>query len=264
MHKITAVVVTGGSSGIGTSLITVLQSLIEYRLICNLSRTEPENNLKSLNIKHFPCDLTDSRALAEAADAVIKEISANGGDGEVLVINNSGFGSSGHFQDCEPGRQLAMVDLNIRAVVDLTARLLPLLTERGGGVINIASTAAWQPTPTMATYGATKAFLMSWTLALNNDLRGIGVRALCVCPGPTETAFFSNSGFGRKKLPNRMSAEAVARKSLEAWAAGRSLVVTGVINRLMVTLSRLFPQSWVTPFSGFVLRKAQDKQVATR
>ena len=89
-----------------------------------------------------------------------------------------------------------MIDLNVRAVVQLTGRLLPLLKARGGAIVNVASTAAFQPTPWMATYGATKAFVLNWSLALNQDLRGTGVRVLVVCPGTTETEFFKRAGRG--------------------------------------------------------------------
>lgn len=99
-----------------------------------------------------------------------------------------------------------MIDLNVRAVVDLSSRLLPVILPRGGTIVTIASTAAFQPTPFLATYGATKAFVRNWSLALNEDLRGIKVRTLTVCPGPTRSNFFKAAGF--ETLPMDQSAPA--------------------------------------------------------
>ncbi|MDP4694598.1 MAG: SDR family NAD(P)-dependent oxidoreductase, partial [Opitutales bacterium] len=106
-----------------------------------------------------------------------------------------GYGDYGRMPDLDIGKQLNMIDLNVRAVVDLTTRLLPQLLERGGAIVNIASTSAFQPTPFLATYGATKAFVLNWTLALNEDLRGTSVRALAICPGPTRSNFYKSAGF---------------------------------------------------------------------
>src|SRR5207244_895627 len=102
--------------------------------------------------------------------------------GRILLINNSGFGTFGRFPEAELAKQLEMIDVNTRAVVHLTGLLLPLLQARGGAIITICSTMSFQPTPYAATYGATKAFALHWSLALNEELRGSGVRALAVCP----------------------------------------------------------------------------------
>ena len=128
--------------------------------------------------------------MADDLEAFLDEVS----EGAIILINNSGFGDYGPMDLLDRDKQLNMMDLNMRAPVDLTLRLLPQLKERGGAVVNIASTAAFQPTPFMATYGSTKAFVLHWTLALTEDLKRTGVRVLAVCPGPTRSNFFRAAG----------------------------------------------------------------------
>src|SRR5580704_2071483 len=175
-----AVVLTGGSSGIGKSFIRTMAIMRPDLEFFNLSRHAPDIKDSKLKLRHFACDLAQP-AQVEAAAAQVEEIlNREGSAGRVLLINNSGFGSYGPFPEPDLAHQLGMIDVNIRALVQLTARLLPALRARGGVVMNIASTAAFQPTPWMATYGATKAFVLHWSLALNEELRGSGVRALAV------------------------------------------------------------------------------------
>lgn len=210
---------------------------------------------------HFACDLSDAGQVAAAAEQLQARIEAAPA-GEVLLINNSGFGDYGPTQEAEAGKQLNMLDLNIRAVVDLTLRLLPQILVRGGAVMNIASTAAFQPTPYLATYGASKAFVLNWTLALNEDLRGTKVRAMAVCPGPTRSNFFKRAGFstppmeagGLNQLLD-MTADEVAERALRGLARGKPLVVTGWINRCITFFGGKLPRVWVSRMGGKVLRK---------
>lgn len=253
LQKKTATVITGGSSGIGRCFITHLTTYKPDLWVCNLSRSEPKDFSKSLNFRHLTCDLADPLTVDRVIPEVISAVKAAAPEGEILLINNSGFGSYGVVQQQDPARQLAMVDVNVRSLVALTLALLPLLQQRGGAIVNIASTASFQPTPWMATYGATKAFVQSWTLGLHEDLRGTQVRALCVCPGPTETAFFGNSGFGGKKIPGRMSADAVVEASLQALAADRALIINGLRNRLTVGLARMVPVTVAARVARWVL-----------
>ena len=181
--------------------------------------------------------------------------------GEVLLINNSGFGDYGRLQELNRTKQLQMIDLNVRAVVDLTAHLLPQMLERGGCVVNVASTASFQPTAYLATYGATKAFVLNWTLALGEDLRGTKVRTLAVCPGPTRSNFFKSAGFetppmqeGVSLTPD-MTSEQVADLTLQALAKGKSLLVTGWRNKLIAFFGSKFPIIVVTRVGAAILRK---------
>lgn len=164
--------------------------------------------------------------------------------GRVLLINNSGFGTYGRFPEPALSEQLAMADVNMRAVLHLTGLLLPELKRRGGAVMNIASTAAFQPTPYLGTYGATKAFLLHWSIALDEELRGSGVRVLAVCPGPTSTGFSQRAGLKPGQLAEgpRMTAENVVLASWRALAAGRSVVIPGARNRFLARLAGLTPK----------------------
>ncbi len=228
--------------------------------ICNLSRSEPEVFLGENGV-HLPTDLSDPEQLAGSTDQ-LNDIILEAAPGEVLLVNNSGFGDYGPSQEAEMHKQLQMIDLNVRAVVDLSLRLLPQMQKRGGVIMNIASTAAFQPTPYLATYGATKSFVLNWSLALNEDLRGSKVSAMAVCPGPTRSNFFKRAGFdtppmeagGFNKLLD-MSADEVADIALRGLAKGKPLVVTGFLNQCIAFFGSKVPRVWVARIGGRVLRK---------
>ena len=260
LKKISVIIVTGGSSGIGYSIIKVLYKVETSITLCNISRTRMDDFSDHKNYIHLATDLSNPDELRKSAER-LKTMLTEAAPGEVLLFNNSGFGDYGCQQTLSRSKQLNMIDLNVRAVVDLTTRLLPDLLRRGGCVINIASTAAFQPTPYFATYGATKAFVLNWTLALNEDLRGTKVRALAVCPGPTRTNFFKAAGFSEPPMnqgANRlldMSSEEVAIKTLKAVVNGKSLLITGWQNKLIAFLGSKLPIVLVTRIGGAFLRK---------
>src|SRR5208282_1024485 len=168
-------------------------------------------------------------ALAQVEDFLTRRAPT----GKILLVNNSGFGAYGRFPEPSVDHQLEMLDVNIRAVVQLTGSLLPALKARGGAVVTIASTAAFQPTAYLSAYGASKAFVLHWSLALNEELRGTGVRTLAVCPGPTSTDFFRRAGLSEKSVPDAFgeTSEQVVLASLRAIAAGKAMVVSGWRNK---------------------------------
>lgn len=252
--KYRAVVITGGSSGIGESFLASIINLDQNVLICNLSRQKPKIEIENIRFNHFACDLSKSENIEAVVPQVIDLLDKNEPEGPVLLINNSGFGSYGEFQEMELSRQLEMVAVNVSAVVHLAGLLLPLMLRRGGAVVNVASTAAFQPTPYMATYGGTKAFLLNWSLALGEDLKETGVRVLAVCPGPTETNFFKLAGSDAGSN-YRQSPEEVVDLTWKALAAGKSFVVTGWVNRLLACIVRFIPLSWLTKISREVLKQ---------
>lgn len=263
-NRFSVIIVTGGSSGIGCSIIKAIQKIVPEAHLCNLSRSKPDIFLGK-NGQHYSVDLSDSSTLAEVATELEAKIEAAPA-GEILLVNNSGFGDYGRMPDLEIDKQLSMIDLNVRAVVDLTARLLPELLKRGGTIVNIASTAAFQPTPFLATYGATKAFVRNWSLALNEDLRGSKVRALAVCPGPTRSNFFKAAGFDTPPMDGGanksldMTSEEVARLTLDAIAKERALLVTGWKNRCIAFFGSKMPLLAVTQMGAFILRKLRLEQ----
>ncbi len=250
LQTFSAVIVTGGSSGIGKSFIDLIGNLQPALRICNLSRSAPVIKDEKLILCHIPCDLGRPGSVEQAAGEVVAFLNRDVPAGRVLLINNSGFGAYGHFPEPNLQHQLEMLDVNIRGLVELTGRLLPILRARGGVVMNIASTAAFQPTPYMAAYGASKAFVLHWSLALNEEWRGSGLRSMAVCPGPTATQFFRRAGLKQGSVGDALSlpTEAVVMEALRALAAGRSLVVPGWKNKVSAAAGGFAPKrlaAWI-------------------
>ena len=215
-----------------------------------------------LKLRHFACDLSQAAEIDRVAPELEQLIGREAPAGRILLINNSGFGAYGAFPAGNLGHQLELVDVNVRAVLHLTGRLLPLLKARGGAIISVASAAAFQPTPWMAAYGASKAFVLHWSLALHEELRGTGVRTLAVCPGPVPTEFSRRAGMRLAKVSDRLSqsAEEVAKESLQALGRGRRQVVTGWTNRAITLIGGKLSKpaaarvaAWV--LEGYDLRK---------
>ena len=147
----------------------------------------------------LPVDLTDRAARAALPD----RIAAPGCRRDILV-NNAGFSTMGRVSESDPDAELTMVEVDVAAVVDLCSRLLPGMVERGrGALLNVASTAAFQPLPGQAAYGAGKAFVLSYTQSLVGELKGSGVTATCLCPGPVQTGFGERAGFTRRRPRRR-------------------------------------------------------------
>ncbi len=162
-----------------------------------------------------------------------------------VLVNNAGFGARGALVELDLGRQLEMVRLNVEALTALTRHLLPdMLARRGGGVLNVASTAAFQPGPFMAVYYATKAYVLSFSEALAEETRGTGVTVTALAPGPTVTGFEKEAGLERTLLFKfgPMAAAPVARAGHRAFRKGRALVITGLVNRVLAFSTRLAPR----------------------
>lgn len=263
LNSFSTVVITGGSSGIGKSFIHLCAKLRPELVFCNLSRRHPGEIISAERLNHFACDVSRPANVDRAADEVIALLEKEQKPGQILLINNSGFGSYGLFPEPDLPHQLEMIDVNIRGLIQLTGRMLPLLRERGGAIINVASTAAFQPTAYMATYGATKAFVLHWSLALNEELRGTGVRALAVCPGPTSTEFFRRAGLQPGTAPDAMSmtVDDVVLQSLSALGAGRAQVVTGWKNKVIAFVSSKLPKPLAARVGRAVLARFRLSQV---
>lgn len=241
-----AAIITGGSSGIGAAFIELFARLNGRAWLGNLSRSEPPLLRSQPRLRHFPCDLRDRESIPGVVQQISQSIANDADKGPILLVNNSGFGAYGPFPEPELQRHLQMLEVNISAPVHLVGEFLQLLDERGGSIVNVASTAAFQPCPYLATYGATKAFLMNWSLALSHDLAPRGIQVLCVCPGPTKTNFFRAAGFETPPPQggSGMTSEIVARQSLQALERGRRLVVNGWSNRFLAFASSKLPRTW--------------------
>jgi len=254
-----AVVITGASSGIGEEFVKAITAQNPQAKFFNLSRSSPDDTLTAGQLEHCQADLSNAAGQEAAISAVETWLDGTGQAGGILLINNSGFGSFGFFPEPSLERSLQMIDLNVRAPVAITSRLLSHMKARGGAVINISSTAAFQPTPFFAVYGGTKAFLMNWSLGLWRELRDTNVHVLCVCPGPTNTNFFRVAGFAKAPVSEKMqqTSAQVVQETLRALAARRPLVVCGWSNKLAVMISSRIPRVLVTMLTYATLKKLQ-------
>lgn len=238
---------------------------LDARLVfCNLSRRKPEIKISPERLNHLPCDLSRAAEVERSALAVTEWLRRERAVGRVLLINNSGFGTYGRFPEPNLAHQLEMLDVNIRALVQLTGLLLPVLRERGGAVLNVASTAAFQPTAYMATYGASKAFVLNWSLALNEELRGSALRALVVCPGATATEFQQRAGLKRDGVAPALSmdGEEVVMIALRALATGKAQVVTGWKNKLATLAGSIPSRPLAARMAAKVIARLRLKQVS--
>ena len=253
--------ITGASSGIGEVFARRLAAL--GRNVLLVARSEDKlitlcNELgrsNSVRAQYVAMDLSDPRS----PRLLLEETQRRGLTIDTL-INNAGFGSFGDFTGQEIDRELNMIDLNIKSLVELTYRFLPAMRERKqGAIINVASTAGFQAVPFMATYAATKAFVLSFSEALWEENRPYGIKVLALCPGVTETNFFEAAR--GKKPPARaaQSPEDVVDTALRALARGKSHVVSGWTNRAMTEVERFVPRSMVTRVAGRMMRAEYDK-----
>ncbi len=165
-----------------------------------------------------------------------------------ILVNNAGFGTHGLFVESNIDEQLRMMQLNISTLTHLTRLLLPsMVAQRNGKILNVASTAAFQPGPFMSVYYASKAYVLSFSEALANELRGTGVTVTALCPGPTRTEFQVRAKIGQTKLMNGriMDAKSVAQIGYQALMQGRSVAIPGIRNNLLALAVRWLPRALV-------------------
>jgi len=248
--------ITGASSGIGAAFARKLAT--RGRNVLLVARSEDKlialcnelGRLTSIRAQYLALDLQQHEAGAQLFEETQKrELEID------TLINNAGFGSMGDFAKLDPDRELEMIELNVRALVDLTHRFLPPMRERKRGtIINVASTAAFQPVPYMATYAATKAFVLSFSEALWEENRLHGVHVMALCPGVTETNFFQASEIDRPPMRTIQTPEEVVETALRALDRKKNLVVSGWTNWFTVEAQRVVPRSLVTKAVGKALR----------
>lgn len=236
--------VTGASSGIGESFARelaargmdlVLVARSEGKLRALASELAKRHGV---GVEVVASDLSrDGAARALHAQCEEKGLHVD------LLVNNAAFGTHGPFHEAPFARQHEQVTLNVTAVVDLSHLFLPGMVERGeGGIINVASIAAYQPLPYMATYGATKAFVLSFTEALWAEIRERGVRVLALCPGPVETGFFDVVGTREVAVGPMATPEQVVLAGLRGLEKGSPSLIVGLRNWMQSNLPRLFPR----------------------
>jgi uncharacterized protein len=234
-------VITGASAGLGVDFARQL-SKRGHRLVLAARRKDRLEALaKELgNARAIAIDLSK----ANAAGKLIADIEANR---EVvdLLVNNAGFGLIGRFAELDAKRERQMVDLNIGALTDLCRLVAPGMIERkSGGILNVASTAAFQPGPKMAVYFATKAYVLSLTEALHEELKPHGIKVTCLCPGPTHTEFGEVAGFGGNGIFDKVAMESpdVVETGLKGLDRNKAVVITGLLNKIAATSTRFVPR----------------------
>lgn len=247
--KVETVLVTGASSGIGRELARCFAAdrcrlilLARKRHVLQALADELREAHKTQS-EVFQVNLSQPETPAR----LFEHLQVNGTKVDVLV-NNAGFGAQGAFAELPLERQLEMVQVNVTAVTHLTRLLLPGMIERHhGGVLNVASTAAFQPGPGMAVYYATKAFVLSFSEAVAEELAGTGVTVTALCPGPTDTDFAraANAKFSHSFMKAAMSSEAVARIGHDAFRKGQVVAIAGRRNQLLALAVRVAPRSIV-------------------
>jgi short-subunit dehydrogenase len=257
----TTALVTGASGGIGLELARLLASAGSNLLLVARTGDRLAAAAQDLARTHGieAAAVAVDLARPDAVDRIVEEAAARGLQIDVLV-NNAGVGSFGAFVDTPPGDQLRLLQINVVALTALTSRLLPgMVARRRGRVLNVASTAAFQPGPLMAVYYASKAYVLSLSEALSNETAGTGVTVTCLCPGPTRTDFHDRAGLQNSRLFSSlqvMDAAAVAAAGYDGMMAGRAVVIPGIGNKLGVQMLRIAPRALVRR----IVRRIQDRR----
>jgi uncharacterized protein len=237
--------ITGASSGIGAALAhefaanghdVVLVARREQALAALADAIAAKGASR-------PAVLRADVARADATQVIAEALDRRGLEPDV-VVNNAGFGLVGTADTLDRAEQLAMIDLNVRALTDLSLAFVDSLKRRKGGILNVASIAAFMPGPGMAVYYASKAYVLSFSEALHRELKPKGVRVTVLCPGPVPTEFQARAGMAADAFPRLLtrSAEQVARDGYRGLKEGRRVLVPGFVNSVVTTLTRFAPR----------------------
>ena len=253
-----ATLITGASSGIGEAFARALATRGHNLLL--VARSEDKlirlcgelGTTTTIQCQHVALDLSKSESPAK-----LFEETKNRGLEIDLLINNAGFGSMGEFMTQDLAHELNMIDLNVRSLVETTHRFLqPMRERKSGAIINVASTAGFQPVPYMATYAATKAFVLSFSEALWEENRPYGIEVLALCPGVTETGFFAAAQIQKPPARTSETPEQVVETALRGLKRRKSSIISGAPNKVMVASERFVPRSFVLRTIGSVMRGA--------
>ena len=249
----TTALVTGASAGLGAEFARQLAAsghdlILTARRTDRLEALAAELRAAGVIVTVIAADLGDPAG----PDALMAAIDAAGLHVDTLV-NNAGLGHRGAFAELPVAGQQAMIDVNVRALVTLAHAVLPGMIARGnGGILNVASSAAFQPGPWMAVYYASKAFVLSFSEALHEEVKGAGVRVAALCPGPVHTEFAGLAGMEDMAVFDRMAtpADAVVRDGLAALAANHAVKVSGTMNAIAAASVRFAPRFLVRQLAG--------------
>jgi len=243
--------VTGASAGLGVDFARQLSKRGHPLVLAARRKDRLQALAKELgNARVIAIDLSKKDAPAK----LMADLQAKG---EIvdLLVNNAGFGLIGRFAELDAGREREMIDLNVGTLTDLCRAVAPgMIDRKSGGIINVASTAAFQPGPKMAVYFATKAYVLSLTEALHEELKPHGIKVTCLCPGPTRTEFGDVAGFGGNGLFDRVAMESpeVVAAGLKGLDRNQAVVVPGFVNKLTASSGRFAPRSVVRKIAGAI------------
>jgi short-subunit dehydrogenase len=245
--------ITGGSGGIGAGLATVFAENGHELVLVSRNRDKLEAHGQAVRDRFgvrvicIPEDLADPDGPRRLHQTIVaRQLDVH------YLVNNAGVALFGKFATTDLDTELKMIQLNATSIVDLTKRLLAPMIERGSGkILNVASTAAFVPGPWMSVYYATKAFLLSFSEAINYELAGSGITVTTLCPGPTTSGFTARAGAGRSRLFSGllMDATDVARVGYDAMMKGKPLAIPGWRNKLVPVVARLSPRPMVAMLS---------------
>ena len=241
------VLVTGASSGIGRELARCFAAAGARLVLVARNQAALQALAEELQQRHGSTSLILVQDLSapDAVDTLLAALQAQAIAIDILV-NNAGFGAYGRFADLDWQRQQQLLQVNIHVLTELSYKLLPGMLARGkGGILNVASTAAFQAGPMQSVYFASKAYVLSFSEGLAEEYRGRGLHICCLCPGPTHTQFGNIAGMQNTWLSRLfMSAERVAAIGYHGYHRGQVVIVAGGVNRIGTLLTRLLPRAW--------------------
>ena len=240
------VLITGATTGIGYELAK-LYAKDENNLILvardedRLKEVKEELGLYSINIYTVALDLSEDNSCEKVLDFVNKNnLSVD------ILINNAGIGSFGYLSEIEMEKELKLIDVNIRALTELTKIFLPAMIEHEeGAIMNVASTAAFCAGPKMATYYASKSYVLNFTEALYEEVRGSNIKISCLCPGPVKTNFQDKSGIRKKEAAKKalMTPKEVAEVAYRDFKKGKLIIIPGFKNKVIILFNKIIPRS---------------------
>lgn len=257
-------VITGASSGIGLELAKIF-ARDGHRLVL-IARSGDK-------LEHLADEIASSGAARplvlvidleqrDAGDKIAAALAQHNLEPQ-FIVNNAGFGLNGEAVTQSRAEQFAMIDLNIRTVTDLSLRFALALERHRGGLLNVASVAGFVPGPQAAVYYATKAYVLSFTQALHQEWKARGIRVTALCPGPVPSGFQARAGVPRRALkgPSVVTADKVAEQGYRGLMAGQMMVVPGLVNKIVVFLSRILPRKTMLAAADERQRRRQAHRV---
>ena len=261
LHPVT--LITGASAGIGTALARKFAAKGHDLVL--VARREAQLNTVAAEIVaaggKLPVVVAIDLTRIDAPVRLAHELGSRGLEPEI-VVNNAGFGLLGLAAELDRGEQLAMIDLNVRALTDLSLRFVDSLARHKGGVLNVGSVAGFLPGPGMAVYYATKAYVLSFSEALHKELSPRGVRVSVLCPGPVPTEFQAHAGMGDVSAKSLLGCtpEEIADVGYDGFMRGKRVILPDLPNKIVPLIPRLLPRSWVLAITDLTGRRKRQRE----